>query len=136
MTVNNVGDPQCVAEERFERIPELVNGDDNLIRRGRRLTSEFLVVVGGATYHLTVSDGRLVRLERGPMLMRSWRFAIRAEAPFWLRFWEPVPEAGYHDLFALSKQGLLTIEGDLFPFMANLQYVKDVLAAPRKILEA
>ena len=31
-----------------------------------------------------------------------------------------------------EEVGKLTIEGDLHPFMANLLYIKDVLAAPRK----
>jgi hypothetical protein len=34
--------------------------------------------------------------------------------------------------FALFKRGKLRIEGDLHPFMTNLLYIKDVLAAPRK----
>jgi hypothetical protein len=47
-------------------------------------------------------------------------------------FWKKVPAPGHNDIFALFKRGKLTIEGDLHPFMANLLYVKDVLAAPRK----
>ena len=30
------------------------------------------------------------------------------------------------------KQKLMRVEGDLHPFMANLLYFKDVIAAPRK----
>ena len=48
---------------------------------------------------------------------------------------EPVPAPGVHDLMALSKQGLVRIEGNLQPFMANLQFVKDVIAAPRLLNE-
>jgi hypothetical protein len=44
-----------------------------------------------------------------------------------------VPRAGYHDLFALTRFGHARIEGDLQPLMANLRYVKDVLAAPRRL---
>ena len=43
-----------------------------------------------------------------------------------------VPAPGHNDIFALFKRGKLKIEGDLHPFMANLLYIKDVLAAPRK----
>lgn len=39
--------------------------------------------------------------------------------------------AGWHDVFALMRYGRMHIEGDLLPFMANLQFVKDLLAAPR-----
>ena len=42
-----------------------------------------------------------------------------------------MPAAGWHDLFALSKRGELVMEGDLQPLIANLQYIKDVLAMPR-----
>ena len=50
----------------------------------------------------------------------------------WEMFWKKLPPPGHHDIFALFKRGKLTIEGDLHPFMANLLYIKDVLAAPRK----
>jgi hypothetical protein len=43
-----------------------------------------------------------------------------------------VPPPGWHDLFALSKKGVMVLEGDLQPLMANLQYVKDLLALPRR----
>ena len=65
--------------------------------------------------------------------MRSWTFGIRATASAWRRFWQPVPEPDWHDLFALTKRGAAIIEGDLQPLMANLQYMKDVLAAPRRL---
>jgi hypothetical protein len=64
--------------------------------------------------------------------MRSWTFALRASEEAWRRFWEPVPAPGYHDLFAMKKLGVARIEGDLIPLMANLRYVKDVVAAPRR----
>ena len=47
-------------------------------------------------------------------------------------FWKKVPTPGHNDIFAPFKRGKLKIEGDLQPFMANLLYIKDVLAALRK----
>ena len=44
-------------------------------------------------------------------------------------FWSPQPPPGFNDIFALFKRKLQRIEGDLHPFMANLLYIKDVLAA-------
>jgi len=64
--------------------------------------------------------------------MRSWTFALRASPETWQRFWEPTPAPGYHDLFAMKRLGVARIEGDLVPLMANLRYVKDVVAAPRR----
>jgi hypothetical protein len=42
-----------------------------------------------------------------------------------------VPKPGFHDLLALTKRGEAVLEGDLHPFIAHLQYFKDVLALPR-----
>jgi hypothetical protein len=64
--------------------------------------------------------------------MRAWTFAVRASESAWTKFWEPMPAAGFHDIFAMAKGGHATVEGDLLPLMANLRYIKDVLAAPRR----
>ena len=115
----------------LERLAELVNGDEALVRRGRYLSTTFLVETGDTAWLVTVIEGRVARLERGPFLMRQWTFAVRAPADAWRRFWATVPAPGYHDLFAMAKAGHARIEGDLLPLMANLRYVKGVLEAPR-----
>jgi hypothetical protein len=115
----------------FERLPEWVNADAALVRRGRYLSATFLVEVGDAAWLVTVHEGRVTRVERGPFLMRDWAFAIRASADAWRRFWERVPAPGFHDLFAMTKGGHAHVEGDLRPLMANLRYVKDLLERPR-----
>jgi hypothetical protein len=115
----------------LDRLPDLVNGDANLVRRGRYCSTTFLVEIGDTAWLVTVHEGRVMRVERGPFLMRAWSFAIRAPAEAWTKFWEPVPAPGYHDLFAMAKGGHARIEGDLLPLMANLRFVKDVLTAPR-----
>jgi hypothetical protein len=117
----------------IERLSDLVNVDEALVRRGRFLTTDFLVEVGETPYHVSVERGRIASVTRGPVLMRPWRFAIRASEDAWREFWQPVPRPGYHDLFALTRFGRARIEGDLQPLMANLRYVKDVLAAPRRL---
>ena len=64
--------------------------------------------------------------------MRSWRFSYRASAAAWAEYWQARPRPGWHDLLALTKRGEAVLEGDLHPFMAHLQYFKDVLALPRQ----
>jgi hypothetical protein len=113
-------------------LPDLVNNDAGLVRRGRYLTATFLVEAGDVEFLVRVVEGRVAPVERGPFLMRSWTFALRASAETWQRFWEPAPAPGYHDLFAMKKLGVARIEGDLVPLMAHLRYVKDVVAAPRR----
>jgi hypothetical protein len=115
----------------LDRLPDLVNGDANLVRRGRYCSTTFLVEIGDTAWLVTVHEGRVTRVERGPFLMRAWSFAVRAPAEAWTKFWEPMPAPGFHDLFAMAKGGHARIEGDLLPLMANLRFVKDVLTAPR-----
>ncbi len=117
---------------RVEGLPGLVNGDSWLVHRGRFLSVELLLEVGRAPYHVVIEHGRIAALERGPHLLRPWRFAVRAGEDAWRRFWQTVPAPHDHDVFALAKRGELVLEGDLLPFMANLFYFKDVLAAPRR----
>jgi len=90
-------------------LPALVNRDEALVRRGRYLTTTFLVEVGAIEFLVRVVEGRIAAVERGPFLMRPWSFALRAPADAWQRFWPPLPDPGYHDLFAMS---LLTGEYD------------------------
>ena len=118
------------AEPVLASLPDLVNADEGLVRRGQRLTTTFLLAVDDTEYLVHVAAGRLAAVERGPFLLRSWSFAVRASADAWVRFWQPLPEPGYHDIFAMKKLGVARVEGDLWPLMAHLRYVKDVLATP------
>ena len=116
----------------LERIPELLNADEGFVRRGRFMSTRFLVEVGDKPYSVTVEEGR-VSVEEGPFLLRSHAFAISAEAGDWERHWSDPPPPGWQDLFAMTKDNRARVEGDLLPFMQNLQYVKDLLAAPRRL---
>jgi hypothetical protein len=117
----------------FERLPALVDDDPVLLRRGRWITVDLLVELGDVPYHVALERGRVAALERGPRLMRPWRFAVRGTAEAWRGFWREEPAPGDHDVFALAKRGLLRLEGDLHPLMANLLYFKDLLALPRRV---
>jgi len=124
-------DAQARAEAAAMRIPDLANADPDIQRRARWLTAEWLLGAGETQFHVTQREGRIEGFQRGPFLMRPWTFAIRADAPAWLEFWRPLPAPGFHDILALSKHGRLRIEGDLHPFMANLQVIKDIVTTPR-----
>ena len=117
----------------IERIADLVNADATLVRRGRFLSTTFLVQVGEQSHLIKIIEGRVVSVTQGPFVTPNYSFALRAPRDEWEMFWEKVPKPGHNDIFALFKRGKLTIEGDLHPFMANLLYIKDVLAAPRRL---
>jgi pimeloyl-ACP methyl ester carboxylesterase len=120
----------------IERIPDLVNADENLVRRGRFLSTTFLMEIGDKGYLVKIIEGRVVSITPGPFVTPNYSFALRAPRDEWELFWTKVPPPGHHDIFALFKRGKLVIEGDLHPLMANLLYIKDVLAAPRKLAAA
>jgi pimeloyl-ACP methyl ester carboxylesterase len=115
----------------LDTLAERVNANDALVRRGRYLSARFLVGIGDVEWLVSVHEGRIERVERGPFLMREWAFSIRGAAEAWRRHWEPEPAPGYHDLLAMARHRHVRIEGDLRPLMANLRWVKDVLALPR-----
>ncbi len=117
----------------LERLGEIVNGDEALVRRGRYFSDTFMLEVGETQYLIEVRQGRIENVETGPFVMRSWRFAIHATEDVWRKFWEKLPQPGYHDIFALLRKGLIAFDGDLQPMMANLLYVKAVIAAPREL---
>lgn len=79
-----------------------------------------------------IRDGRVTEIVERGVALQSWDFAIKGSAEGWSRFWLATPPAGWHDLLALNKRGAFTIEGHLHPLMAHLQFIKDLLAAPRE----
>ena len=123
------------SNEVMTRLPALVNQDTALIRRGRWLSNVFLVEAGTTQFLVRVDKGRLLKAEHGPFVMPSWSFAVRASESVWQRFWQPLPAPGDNDIFALRKTGEMSVEGNLQPFMANLIYIKQVLAMPRWLME-
>lgn len=115
----------------FNQIPEFLERDAALIYRGRFLDVDCLLGSTEKSFHVSIRGGRIVEMVVAPILMRPWRFAYRATPQAWIEFWESVPKAGWHDLLSLTKRGEATLEGDIQPFMTNLQYFKDLLALPR-----
>src|SRR5262249_3087776 len=89
----------------FEQLPALLEGDPNLTRRGAFFDARFAVGIGAIPFDVIVTAGRVSLFERGPFVMRPWRFAVRASAEAWGRLWQPTPEPGWHDLSALAKRG-------------------------------
>ena len=115
----------------IEHLAHLVNQAPAIVRWGRQLNETFMVEVGETQYLVSVRAGRIEKVEKGPFVMRSWRFAFRARREHWELFWQSPPPPGWHDLFALLRRGDVAFEGDQRVLMAHLLYLKLVLAAPR-----
>ena len=119
--------------ERFEKcLPANVNADEHLVWRGRYVTADIMVQIGSVSFLVRIQEGGIKECRRGLPLLGSTIFAVKGTTEAWAAFWENPPKPKWHDIFALSKFGHMSIEGNLQPFMANLQYFKDILAAPRK----
>jgi hypothetical protein len=118
--------------DRFADLPALLSADPDLLRRGRWLSVDCRIDIGAEPFLLSIRDGALAALERGQGLMRSTAFTVRATDEAWINYWKTIPDPGWHDLFALAKRGVASIEGDLRPLLQNLQYFKDLLALPRR----
>ena len=116
----------------LENIANLVNADEKLVRRGRFVDTTFLIAIDEAYTLIRVQEGRIVKVTPGPFITPDYSFGLRASRSVWEKFWQPLPPLGFTDIFALVKQKLMKVEGDIHPFMANLLYFKDVIAAPRK----
>ncbi len=116
----------------IDSIERHVNADARLVARGRFVDTTFLLAVGDDDYLVRIEHGRVAAITAGPFITPNYSFALRASREVWDKFWQPLPPLGFTDVFALVKQKLMRVEGDLHPFMANLLYFKDVIASPRK----
>jgi hypothetical protein len=115
----------------IETLKARVNDDPALIRRGRFLTTTFLLEVGATSWLIAIYEGRILSVTRGPFVMPSSSFALRAPEAEWEKFWSKRPPPGSNDLMALIKRRVLRAEGDLKIFMAHLRYFKEALAKLR-----
>jgi hypothetical protein len=115
----------------IEALKQRVNSDERLVRRGRYLTTVFLLEVGQTGWMISIFEGRVVSVTKGPFVMPSSTFALRASEEEWDKFWSPRPPPGSNDLMALIKRRVLKAEGNLQVLMANLRYFKEALAKLR-----
>lgn len=101
--------------------------------RARVANFVFLVGFGEVSLVVRVKNGAVIGVEEAstPDSLDGVDFSIKADAPAWQRFWQQVPQPGSHDIFALTRYGHMVIDGDQYPLMANLQFVKDLLAVGR-----
>jgi hypothetical protein len=115
----------------IETLKARVNGDEGLVRRGRFLTTTFLLEVGQTGWLISIFEGKVVSVTSGPFVMPSWAFSLRAPEQEWEKFWSFRPPPGSNDLMALIKRRVLKAEGNVGIFMANLRYFKEALAKLR-----
>jgi hypothetical protein len=87
----------------IEALKARVNGDETLVRRGRFLSTTFLLEVGQTAWLISIFEGKVVSVASGPFVMPSWSFALRAPEAEWQKFWSSRPPPGSNDLMALIR---------------------------------
>jgi hypothetical protein len=102
-----------------------------MVKRGKLLDVVFLMAVGSTEYLVSIDRGMVREVRTGPFVTQSYAFSVRASEATWHELWSPRPSPGRHDVIALLKFRLLTLEGNLHPFMANLFFFKELLKSPR-----
>ena len=112
---------------RVAALPDRVNGDAPLVRRGRFLDASCLFVIGEREFRLRVLDGRVVEAREGPFVTPSADFAVIGAEAVWARMLAVEPVPGDHDILAFVRRREIRIAGDLHPFMSRLLYWKALL---------
>ena len=115
----------------LEALKERVNQDAGLVRRGRYLTTTFLLQSGDTSWLVSIFEGKVVSVTSGPFVMPSSAFALRASEAEWHKFFLAKPPPGSNDLMALVRRKVLKAEGNLQVFMSHLRYFKEALAKLR-----
>ena len=95
------------------------------------LGSMFLLQADDTSWLVTIFEGKVVSVTRGPFVMPSSAFALRASEAEWRKFFLPKPPPGSNDLMALVRRKVVKAEGDLQVFMSHLRYFKEALAKLR-----
>src|SRR5437763_16430376 len=85
-------------EARLAALPEQVNGDAVLLRRGRYLNTICQLDFGGASVLLRILDGRIVDVQRNPSVMPSADFSSIGEPPTSRRLLASDPPPADHAL--------------------------------------
>mgnify|MGYP001818831553 FL=1 len=121
--------------EKLEQLPDLVNGDAALVRRGQWLSADLMLEIGDARHLVKIRAGRIVEIAHLSLLAIPFDFAVIGTEEAWDAYWQPVPKPRHHDIIALIREGKMRIEGDLEQMMAHFLTLKIMLEKPRLLGE-
>lgn len=126
-----MNDGEALLIETFKHIQNTLDQTPHLLRIGRLFSETILIDLEGDEFYLTFEKGRIVALSNGISRKTPWRFALRTDAQALSKFWEPMPEVGFHDIFGLVKIGRGRVDGDILSLVKNLRFIKEVLGLGR-----
>ena len=108
------------------------NSNKRLVEKGRWVNLTFTFGIGKNDYLFEIIEGKVISSTKRTVLTKSGIFKIHGERDAWEKHWLNIPPRNYHDIFAMLAKKLIIIDGNLTPFMQNLQYFKDLIASNRQ----
>ena len=112
-----------------------INSNKRLIEKGRWVNLTFTFGIGQNDYLFEIIEGKVISTTKRTILTRSGTFKIHGEKIAWEKHWLNIPPRDYHDIFAMLAKKLIIVDGNLTPFMQNLQYFKDLIASNRQSIK-
>ena len=114
----------------LDTLPDLVNANPALVRRGRWTHATCLIKIGDQGWLVRIDAGRIT-VQPETWRVSDWDFAIKGPEEAWRKFWQAMPPPMHHDLHALVRTGKFRLEGDIDLMLANMLYLKLVLETLR-----
>ena len=108
-----------------------VNSNQDLLKRGKWVNLTFTFGIENTDYLIEIINGKVNSIKKRVLLTKSGVFRIHGESVSWEKHWLKNPPRDYHDIFAMLAKKIIILEGDLTPFIQNLQYFKDLIASNR-----
>ena len=108
-----------------------INSNHELLKRGQWVNLTFTFGIENTDYLFEIINGKVNSIKKRVLLTKSGVFRIHGQSLSWEKHWLKNPPRDYHDIFAMLAKKIIILEGDLTPFIQNLQYFKDLIASNR-----
>ena len=118
--------------QSIEKWIDKINSNQRLVENGRWLNITFTFGIENKDYLIEIINGKVSSITKRTILTKSGTFKIHGSINSWEKHWLKTPPRDFHDIFAMLAKKLITIDGNLTPFIQNLQYFKDLIASNRK----
>ncbi len=115
----------------FLKLVEKDERRETLSEMARYLNTNFIISTIDTEYLVNIEKGVVTSVQEGPFVMPSYNFKLTAPKNEWLKFLQPMPQPGSHDIIAMLRRKVLKFDGDLHPLMSHLLYFKLLLASLR-----
>ena len=115
----------------FLKLAERDEKRETLSEMARYLNTNFIISTIDTEYLVNIEKGVVTSVQEGPFVMPSYNFKLTAPKDEWLKFLQPIPQPGSHDIIAMLRRKVLKFDGDLHPLMSHLLYFKLLLASLR-----